>query len=444
MGATNDLTLDAGIYSATTAVVGNYVWYDEDADGIQDPTEAPISGVLVTLYDNTNTAVASAVTDANGGYLFTNVTPGTYTIGFEGYPSTLVPTTKGTNPSADDDSNVDPITGRTDAFTVLAGTSNLTLDAGYKANPIAGLGNYVWYDINENGLQEASEPSISGVVVTLYEADGTTVKATAITDGNGAYSFPNLPEGSYVVGFTAPLGYTRTQVVGALNDALNSDIDATNKTGVITLAAGTYNPNIDAGFYIGIPLPAKELQATLAVIKEANTCEVNWYTKEETNTSHFTIERSQDGTSYVAVGEKNASGNTTARTDYEYNDNIEAVKSANAIYYRIKLTDIDGKYYYSNTISVRPTSNTNGDIIVIYPTPFTHQLMVDYTSLQPSDIQIQLTDASGRIITQQLNTIESGTNHITVSNLEALSAGQYFIKIKDLTTGDVFTRKIVK
>jgi hypothetical protein len=70
--------------------------------------------------------------------------------------------------------------------------------------------------------------------------------------------------------------------------------------------------------------------------------------------------------------------------------------------------------------------------------------MVDYTSLQPSDIQIQLTDASGRIITQQLNTIESGTNHITVSNLEALSAGQYFIKIKDLTTGDVFTRKIVK
>ncbi|MBK8684443.1 MAG: hypothetical protein IPN26_05345 [Bacteroidetes bacterium] len=37
---------------------GNYVWYDEDADGIQDPTGGSIPGVLVTLYDNTNTPVS--------------------------------------------------------------------------------------------------------------------------------------------------------------------------------------------------------------------------------------------------------------------------------------------------------------------------------------------------------------------------------------------------
>ncbi len=271
LGSTDDLTLDAGIYSTTTAVVGNYVWYDEDADGIQDPTEAPIPGVLVTLYDNTNTPVSSAVTDANGGYLFTNVTPGNYVIGFSGYPGSLVPTSKGSNASADDDSNIDPNTGLTDVFTVTPGSSNLTLDAGYKANPVAGLGNYVWHDLNENGLQDPTEAPISGVVVTLYASDGTTPLGTAITDGNGAYSFPNLTAGSYIVGFSnLPNAYTRTRIIGVLNDALNSDINANNQTALITLSAGTYNPNIDAGFYMGVPLGARELVATLV---ETTGCE---------------------------------------------------------------------------------------------------------------------------------------------------------------------------
>jgi hypothetical protein len=38
------------------------------------------------------------------------------------------------------------------------------------------------------------------------------------------------------------------------------------KTNAVTLTAGEYNPNIDAGIYFGIPLPAKELTATLAII----------------------------------------------------------------------------------------------------------------------------------------------------------------------------------
>ena len=443
LGASNDLTLDAGIYSATTAVVGNYVWYDEDADGIQDPTEAPIPGVLVTLYDNTNTQVASAVTDANGGYLFTNVTPGTYTIGFEGYPSTLVPTTKGGNANADDDSNVDPITGRTDAFTVTAGSSNLTLDAGYKANPIAGLGNYVWHDVNENGLQDASEPAISGVIVTLYGADGITVRATAITDGNGAYSFPNLTAGNYVVGFAAPVGFTRTQVVGVINDVLNSDINASNKTNVITLVAGSYNPNIDAGYYIGFPLPAKELTATLAIIKANNACEVNWYTKDESNTKTFDIERSIDGTTFTKLGETDANVKTEGRTNYVYNDNIESVKAANIIYYRIKLNDIDGKYSFSNTISVRPLSFTS-ESVTIYPSPFTDRISIGYLATENSDIQIEITDASGRVILKQINEVVEGQNTINLTSLDKLSSGMYTVKIRDINNGETFIRNVVK
>lgn len=286
-----NVNVDAGIVSTTTAIVGNYVWYDEDANGIQDANEAPIPGVLVTLYDNTNTAVASAVTDADGKYLFTNVLPGTYTIGFDGYPSALSATNKGANPSADDDSNIDPSTNKTDPFTVTAGSSNLTLDAGYKATPIAGLGNYVWNDVNQNGLQDASEPGIPGVIVTLLDPNGTTVLGTAFTDGNGAYSFPNLPISSYIVQFGQPQGLipTTQNIDGqGLNGAANSDMNITTfKTTTITLTAGNYNPNIDAGFHIATVVPV--VLTDFTVVSTECKAQVYWTTSEEHNSNYFEL-----------------------------------------------------------------------------------------------------------------------------------------------------------
>ena len=54
--------------------IGNYVWQDLDMDGIQDPSEAPIPGVQVTLYDITGTALVTATTDSNGEYYFIDAT----------------------------------------------------------------------------------------------------------------------------------------------------------------------------------------------------------------------------------------------------------------------------------------------------------------------------------------------------------------------------------
>jgi hypothetical protein len=318
----------------------------------------------------------------------------------------------------------------------------LTLDAGYKANPIAGLGNYVWYDINENGLQDASEPGISGVIVSLFESDGSTLIATAITDGNGAYSFPNLPAGSYVVGFTAPAGYTRTKSLGGLNDALNSDVDVTNKTAVVTLIAGEYNPNIDAGYYIGVPLPAKVLQATLANMTSANTCEVSWYTKDEENTQRFEIERGVNSQEFEKVATHKASGQTFGLTNYSVVDDLSTVSSNAVVYYRIKLIDIDGKFTYSNVISaVRGSSN---DALMIYPNPFENALNIDYVAESDDVLELTLTDLSGRVVSRMQKTITKGANKITWNNLGSLSSGQYYIRVSSLENGNSYLRKLNK
>ncbi len=53
------------------------------------------------------------------------------------------------------------------------------------------IGNRVWLDANQNGVQDAGEANVPGVQVGLYAADGTTLLATAVTDAAGTYYFSN-------------------------------------------------------------------------------------------------------------------------------------------------------------------------------------------------------------------------------------------------------------
>ncbi|MBO0953376.1 SdrD B-like domain-containing protein, partial [Fibrella forsythiae] len=84
------------------------------------------------------------------------------------------------------DSNADPITGRSTAVTLASGENNPTVDAGFY-QPTAGLGDYVFEDKNANGIQDAGDVPIPGVLVTLYTS-GSAI-GTTTTDANGLYSF---------------------------------------------------------------------------------------------------------------------------------------------------------------------------------------------------------------------------------------------------------------
>jgi protocatechuate 3,4-dioxygenase beta subunit len=439
----NNTNLDAGIITTTKASLGDYVWNDINGNGIQDPNEPGVAGVLVTLYDNLGNPISSTITGPNGEYLFANLDPGTYQVGFSNLPSGMVFTTQEVDPNSPTGSNVNPTTGLSAPVTLTAGGFNPTIDAGLTTPPTAGLGNYVWNDVDQDGIQDAGEPGVSGVLVTLYASDGTTVLGTAITDGNGAYSFTNLPSGTYVVGFSnLPLGYTRTQVVGSLNDGNNSDMNMGGQTNPITLTNGEYNPNIDAGIYFGVPLPARELKAIVAIIKESNVCEVSWFTREEQNTSRFEIERSANGMDFEQVGTTAASGSTQGLTNYSYNDDIAVVNQLSIIYYRIKLIDIDGKFTYSNVISaVRGSSN---DALMIYPNPFENALNIDYVAESDDVLELTLTDLSGRVVSRMQKTITKGANKITWNNLGSLSSGQYYIRVSSLENGNSYLRKLNK
>ncbi|GAB3960789.1 hypothetical protein GCM10028805_58840 [Spirosoma harenae] len=242
-----NLSLDAGFY-IKPASIGDYVFQDNNKDGIQNTGDTPLEGVTVTLYVN-GVPTLTTTTNASGFYSFTGLTPGsstTYSVGFtapSGYTATLP------NQGGDDekDSDFDPITGRTQSFTLAPGQVDNSIDAGFY--PLsAGLGNFVFEDVNHNGQQDTGEPGIPNVTVSLISS-GTLVAST-ITDANGAYTFPGLTPGiPYSVSFTAPTGYSATlQNTGS--DVTDSDGDpATGLTGVYSLTANEYNPTVDMGYY---------------------------------------------------------------------------------------------------------------------------------------------------------------------------------------------------
>jgi len=109
----------------------------------------------------------------------------------------------------------------------------------------AKLGDFVWSDENENGLQDAGEPGVAAVEVILQQPDGIPVD-TVLTDNNGMYMFM-VDAGDYKVNFNKTTAYDLT-VANAGDDALDSDADPlTMMTEVITLGEGEINNTIDAG-----------------------------------------------------------------------------------------------------------------------------------------------------------------------------------------------------
>ncbi len=240
----NDPTWDAGMYEP--ASIGNFVWLDQDADGTQEAGEPGLSGVQVRLYDSADNLIGTTTTDGNGNYTFSGLDPGDYHI--------CVIDSREASPQdegADDvDSDIHTTTRCTVNTTLVSGENDTTWDAGLYQ--FASLGDYVWYDWDADGEQDATEAGVSGVRVELFDAMGVS-QGVRITDANGNYLFAGLEPRDYYVCFTLPAGYIFTTRDAAADD-VDSDPDQTSGCTMDTaLISGEHDPTWDAGI---VSLPA--------------------------------------------------------------------------------------------------------------------------------------------------------------------------------------------
>ncbi len=154
--------------------------------------------------------------------------------------------------------------------------------------------------------------------------------------------------------------------------------------------------------------------------KNKNKVDLKWTTTNEINTSHFDIERSSDGVSFIKIGKVN-SVNATGINNYAYED-VQPFKGLN--FYRLKQVDIDGNFKYSNINKV--LFENFGDAVNIYPNPAKDYIQFDYASKQKT-VLINLFDMQGRLI--KTTTL---ANLLPLKlNIENLAKGKYIIQLSD-------------
>jgi uncharacterized repeat protein (TIGR01451 family) len=143
-------------------------------------------------------------------------------------------------------------------------TNTVTVSAANDTNPAnnsasdtdtlarAAISGYVYSDNNWDGVFDAGDTGIAGIVLLLTGTDsqGNAVSLTATTDANGYYSFGNLPAGTYTV--SQPFvggGYTDgANNLGTVNGAANGTV-TDNSLAQIVLAAGDQGINYDFGYF---------------------------------------------------------------------------------------------------------------------------------------------------------------------------------------------------
>ncbi len=233
----------------TTGSIGDRIWIDADANGVQDSDEAGINSVTVTIYTDPDgdsifdNLVATSTTDANGNYVFDGLVSGAYVVEVDTatLPAGITWTQTG---DPDDFAQIasDPDNKTTAPIILAPGDVFVNADFGYQGDGsnTHTLGDTVFLDADADGVEDIGEPGIAGVTVTLLDVSGNPI-AQDLTDSDGHYSFPGLPDGAYTVAVT-----DTNNILGPLNQSADPDAILDSKS-TVTLA-GSDNLNQDFGY----------------------------------------------------------------------------------------------------------------------------------------------------------------------------------------------------
>ncbi|MCP4783725.1 MAG: hypothetical protein GY878_09240 [Fuerstiella sp.] len=237
------------------ATIGDVVWEDMNANGLQDNGEPGIAEATVNLYDPADQASPfdTRTTGVNGEYLFEDIPVGNWIVEFVtpfGFDAVTLQ-----DAGSDDttDSDPDPGTGRVNVTINDIGDSKLDVDAGFFK--FATIGDFVWDDLNGNGIQNGGEPGLQNVNVDLLDSGGGVV-LSAVTGANGDYAIAGIIPGTYTLRFGVLPGYRLTTPDAGTDDGVDSDpvptlprpgTPQTEGTLPATLQSGEINNTIDAG-----------------------------------------------------------------------------------------------------------------------------------------------------------------------------------------------------
>ncbi len=318
-------------------------------------------------------------------------------------------------------------------YVVLINTGNAAVDLTGWSLQYASATGTTWAKIDLSGnipgnfgyyLIELTTSGTTGIALPTPDITSNAFGVDGISAANGKLVLMNttttIPNGTSdpqtVAGYVDFTGYGTANASEGGNAATNP----TTARAIRRNAVDTDNNNND--FVRVVPNPRNSgspLPVTLTSFKASTLGQeviLDWESSNESNFSHFSVERSNDARSFEAIGRVEALANSISeKTAYQF---VDQTPNFGINYYRLKQVDIDGSSEYSRIITA---NMTEASPIVIYPNP-----SADFIRIKNGEKEAiksyEIYDNAGKLICKS----DNPTNEITVRDLQS---GIYFLQL---------------
>lgn len=405
--------------SLCSADIRGNVFHDTNKNGVFEIGEAPLNGVTIGLFDvGGGTPIELDETASGGSYEFGGLSESTYDLDVdEGDLQAMSPPLFPTTPEDGNSTTVQVCSTR---------------DFGY-ADTNAALGDFVWLDDSNPGIQDPGERGIQDVKLSIT-AGPSQVGESRLTDYFGWYFFKDLDAGEYTVELdpetalfenvtVAPGAVTTGDV--ALSKAPPSDLQSTSPLTVTkSVTDGFLNTGFDFGFS-NIALPIE--LASFGADAEEDQIRLFWTTVTESSNSGFAVDHLVDG-SFAQIGFVPGAGTSNERRDYEFQV-AELIPGAHA--FRLRQIDFDGSETLSQTVEVTLTMTESVFLGESFPNPFAQSASITLGVRRTQHVRMTLHDTLGREVRTILTgSVEHDVPTSVVIDGSDLTSGHYMILVQ--------------
>ncbi len=261
-----------------------------------------------------------------------------------------------------------------------------------------------------------SDPD-AGQIIKIVSVGNDAAMTDGATDAGGIVNIndngtPNNPSDDFV-DYSPPTGFIGTDFFSYV---------ITDQNGGFTFAEVTIN--------VTAPLPVSLVNFSA----KENACEieVHWVTESEQNNDFFEIEKSTNGITFQVMKKISGAGNSSIFRNYRFVDALPNRQN----YYRLKQTDFDGQFTYSDVVFVASNciQKENIGVVTLFPNPAKGpEVNLRFNANDVEESQFFLTDLYGQILFERQMNIEKGMNNIPV-DIQTLPTGTYFIHVGKKTS----------
>lgn len=272
---------------------------------------------------------------------------------------------------------------------------------------------------------------------------------------SGAYTITLYYTEAEIAAWESATGKSRSELeIVKVSGAPISTVDEGNSSSytidTVPATLGSYGSDVTltasftsgfSGFGIGEPgsAPSSTLNVNwlhFTAQRQHNDVVLDWATASEENSSHFTVQRSSDGSHFEDIGEVAAAGNSSTTREYQFTDN-RPLTGYN--YYRLLQVDRDGSTELSNVVVVNFEDDSWN--VQLAPNPVHDVLQVQLQNEQDLNCQWSLIDVQGRILQEGQEQLGNGLQQLSI-DCKNLPSGLYFLSL--VRSDQVKTLRFIK